>query len=395
MISFVIKGGLEASRKFLSTCKIFTLAESLGGVESLIEHPGDHDACERAERDPRASSASSTASSGCRSESRTSPICRPISKRRSPPRNSVTVRAWHLNIELTLEAPPARPGRLHRRPRAAGDRQADGRPVRVPRSHGPGEHRRDGRAAAPAHQPRDRDVPVPRRDPASRLPRHQAVDHARRDQLDERRARHRALRTDREGRRRSTRCTASSCGSRCRRRSRTPSRTFDHHPAATLPELAEADRDDPRARRHRVRRDVAGDDVSPMFYAEIAIAARRDDRDARRATPSAPRTSSKVRVRSVRQRLDARHMAVFAKGASPVTLDRRRSDARSSCSAVSRSMGRATSGGTSCRARPRRSTKPPRSGAPALGRRCSTTRSSSRPRPTVRRSSQEKRHESH
>ena len=39
MISFVIKGGMEASRKFLSTCKIFTLAESLGGVESLIEHP--------------------------------------------------------------------------------------------------------------------------------------------------------------------------------------------------------------------------------------------------------------------------------------------------------------------------------------------------------------------
>jgi cystathionine gamma-lyase len=39
MISFVIKGGLEASRKFLSTTKIFTLAESLGGVESLIEHP--------------------------------------------------------------------------------------------------------------------------------------------------------------------------------------------------------------------------------------------------------------------------------------------------------------------------------------------------------------------
>jgi cystathionine gamma-lyase len=39
MISFVIKGGMEASRKFLSTCKIFTLAESLGGVESLVEHP--------------------------------------------------------------------------------------------------------------------------------------------------------------------------------------------------------------------------------------------------------------------------------------------------------------------------------------------------------------------
>jgi cystathionine gamma-lyase len=43
MISFVIASasgaGMEASRKFLSTCKIFTLAESLGGVESLIEHP--------------------------------------------------------------------------------------------------------------------------------------------------------------------------------------------------------------------------------------------------------------------------------------------------------------------------------------------------------------------
>jgi cystathionine gamma-lyase len=39
MISFVLAGGLEASRKFLSACQIFTLAESLGGVESLIEHP--------------------------------------------------------------------------------------------------------------------------------------------------------------------------------------------------------------------------------------------------------------------------------------------------------------------------------------------------------------------
>jgi cystathionine gamma-lyase len=39
MISFVLKGGLDESRRFLSTCKIFTLAESLGGVESLIEHP--------------------------------------------------------------------------------------------------------------------------------------------------------------------------------------------------------------------------------------------------------------------------------------------------------------------------------------------------------------------
>jgi cystathionine gamma-lyase len=39
MISFYIKGGVEASKKFLQSLKIFALAESLGGVESLIEHP--------------------------------------------------------------------------------------------------------------------------------------------------------------------------------------------------------------------------------------------------------------------------------------------------------------------------------------------------------------------
>jgi cystathionine gamma-lyase len=39
MISFVLKGGLDESKRFLSACQIFTLAESLGGVESLIEHP--------------------------------------------------------------------------------------------------------------------------------------------------------------------------------------------------------------------------------------------------------------------------------------------------------------------------------------------------------------------
>jgi len=39
MMTFDIKGGLEAARKFLQTVKIFACAESLGGVESLIEHP--------------------------------------------------------------------------------------------------------------------------------------------------------------------------------------------------------------------------------------------------------------------------------------------------------------------------------------------------------------------
>lgn len=39
MISMVIKGGLDDAKRFLSRCELFTLAESLGGVESLIEHP--------------------------------------------------------------------------------------------------------------------------------------------------------------------------------------------------------------------------------------------------------------------------------------------------------------------------------------------------------------------
>ena len=39
IITFFIKGGLEAARRFLEKVKIFSLAESLGGVESLIEHP--------------------------------------------------------------------------------------------------------------------------------------------------------------------------------------------------------------------------------------------------------------------------------------------------------------------------------------------------------------------
>lgn len=39
MISMVMRGGLEPSRRFLETVRVFSLAESLGGVESLIEHP--------------------------------------------------------------------------------------------------------------------------------------------------------------------------------------------------------------------------------------------------------------------------------------------------------------------------------------------------------------------
>lgn len=39
MLSFYLRGDLEAACRFLKAVRVFTLAESLGGVESLIEHP--------------------------------------------------------------------------------------------------------------------------------------------------------------------------------------------------------------------------------------------------------------------------------------------------------------------------------------------------------------------
>ena len=39
MVTAVLKGGLDDARRFLGRCELFALAESLGGVESLIEHP--------------------------------------------------------------------------------------------------------------------------------------------------------------------------------------------------------------------------------------------------------------------------------------------------------------------------------------------------------------------
>ena len=39
IVTFFIKGGLNDARSFLERCKVFSLAESLGGVESLVDHP--------------------------------------------------------------------------------------------------------------------------------------------------------------------------------------------------------------------------------------------------------------------------------------------------------------------------------------------------------------------
>ncbi len=39
IVTAVLRGGLDDAKRFLERCELFSLAESLGGVESLIEHP--------------------------------------------------------------------------------------------------------------------------------------------------------------------------------------------------------------------------------------------------------------------------------------------------------------------------------------------------------------------
>ena len=53
IITFFIEGGLDAARRMLERCEVFALAESLGGVESLIEHPAimTHASVPKAQRD--------------------------------------------------------------------------------------------------------------------------------------------------------------------------------------------------------------------------------------------------------------------------------------------------------------------------------------------------------
>ncbi len=40
IVTFFIKGGIDNARRFLENTELFALAESLGGVESLVDHPG-------------------------------------------------------------------------------------------------------------------------------------------------------------------------------------------------------------------------------------------------------------------------------------------------------------------------------------------------------------------
>ncbi len=53
IVTYFVRGGLDATRKVLERCNVFTLAESLGGVESLVNHPAimTHASVEPAKRE--------------------------------------------------------------------------------------------------------------------------------------------------------------------------------------------------------------------------------------------------------------------------------------------------------------------------------------------------------
>jgi len=52
VIAFELRGGVEAGRRLMNSVKVITLAVSLGGIESLIEHPASmtHSAVPREEQ---------------------------------------------------------------------------------------------------------------------------------------------------------------------------------------------------------------------------------------------------------------------------------------------------------------------------------------------------------
>lgn len=55
MVSFTLKGGAEAARRVIGSVRVFSFAESLGGVESLLTHPASmtHAAMPEEEREAR------------------------------------------------------------------------------------------------------------------------------------------------------------------------------------------------------------------------------------------------------------------------------------------------------------------------------------------------------
>jgi len=85
VVTLELEGGHAAVREFVAGLESFSLAESLGGVESLVAHPATmtHAAMDPAAREK---ADSPTGSSACRSGSKRSMTCARTWRERSPGR---------------------------------------------------------------------------------------------------------------------------------------------------------------------------------------------------------------------------------------------------------------------------------------------------------------------
>ena len=226
-------------------------------------------------------------------------------------------------------------------------------PVRVLRPDGPDAVLRGAgprRAAAPAHRPGHRDLPVRRRDPAPRQPGHAAADPPGRHELDDRGPRHRALRAHAPALRpRRPRCSASSPG-----RAAAPRRgraAFVHHAGAHLPVV-----DDSGLRLRLIVGELCGA-RSPVARSR-AVLRRRRARGRRRCRARRARGArglrGRGRGRGRGRRLRGRQHAGVPRRASGIALRAGGGARACCCSAASRSTGRATCTGTSSPARSER-----------------------------------------
>lgn len=133
MVSFQVEGGEEAAVEVCNRAKVFTLGESLGGVESLIEHPGrmtHASVAARPWRSPATSCASPWASRTCRTSWRT--CSRPWA---SPRPVSPTRQGWG-RLRRRLH-----PGMDHHRPHGERhDRRPQQQPQQPPRGPSAPQH---------------------------------------------------------------------------------------------------------------------------------------------------------------------------------------------------------------------------------------------------------------
>ncbi len=194
--------------------------------------------------------------------------------------------------------------RLHGSPPVARVRPASRRAVRVLRPFRPGHHatgRQPRRAPASAHRPRDRHLPVRRRDDASGHVGLGAAHRAGRDQLDDGGPRHRPFRTraGRSARHDARRARPAALGSAAEGLRGIGAR-LQAHAGGSHSRRHAAGHHDPRSDRRGIRRAISGRDVRADALSRrrtgsgsrAAARRRRERRSSARSTASTIRWSS-------------------------------------------------------------------------------------------------------